>query len=291
MSKHELHSSPDALRRALLTGSASAGVMAFLPSAWAQGAPRPLPAYASFKDAGAMIVHSSNTLETRRAAMGGTITPLSQLYVRNNLNPPDASVVANPDVWQVEVSGVRRPRSFTVGELKKMGVETVAMVLQCSGNGRGFIPSKPSGTPWQVGAAGCVMWTGVPLRNVAKALGGVNRQAKYITGTGGEVLPAGVDIKTRVERSVPVSATAGVGNQWPADPAGPRRAAATDRARLQRREQRQVPQAVGIHRGAERLQHPADQLPHDAGQRKVVPCERPRCVGDAAQVLRYRAAA
>ncbi len=206
MSKHELHSSPDALRRALLTGSASAGVMAFLPSAWAQGAPRPLPAYASFKDAGAMIVHSSNTLETRRAAMGGTITPLSQLYVRNNLNPPDASVVANPDVWQVEVSGVRRPRSFTVGELKKMGVETVAMVLQCSGNGRGFIPSKPSGTPWQVGAAGCVMWTGVPLRNVAKALGGVNRQAKYITGTGGEVLPAGVDIKTRVERSVPVSA-------------------------------------------------------------------------------------
>ena len=28
-------------------------------------------------------------------------------------------------------------------------------MLQCSGNGRAFFPSKPSGTPWTVGAAGC----------------------------------------------------------------------------------------------------------------------------------------
>ena len=46
---------------------------------------------------------------------------------------------------------------LTLAELKTMGIETVAMVLQCSGNGRGFFPSKPSGTPWTVGAAGCVV--------------------------------------------------------------------------------------------------------------------------------------
>ena len=198
------------LRRSLLAGSAYAGVLAlFRPAvalAQAPAAPRPLPALASFKDPGSMIVHSSSTIETRRAAMGLVVTPVNQLYVRNNLNPPDASVVAKPDAWQVQVEGVRRPATLTLAELKKMPTETVTMVLQCSGNGRGYFPSKPSGTPWQTGAAGCVMWTGVPVKELARRLGGVDRVAKFMTGTGGEVLPAGVDIKTRVERSVPVAA-------------------------------------------------------------------------------------
>ncbi len=29
-----------------------------------------------------------------------------------------------------------------------------------------------SGTPWTVGAAGCVIWSGVPLKAVVEALGG-----------------------------------------------------------------------------------------------------------------------
>jgi sulfite dehydrogenase len=53
-----------------------------------------------------------------------------------------------------------------------MGLETMATELQCSGNGRGYFPSKPSGTKWQVGAAGCVLWSGVPVRTVVAALGG-----------------------------------------------------------------------------------------------------------------------
>src|SRR5690606_18931331 len=83
----------------------------------------------------------------------------------------------------------------------------VAAVLQCSGNGRGYFPSKPSGTKWQVGAAGCVIWSGVPVRQLAAALGGVDGSARFITGTGGETLPAGVDPKSViVERSVPIKA-------------------------------------------------------------------------------------
>jgi DMSO/TMAO reductase YedYZ molybdopterin-dependent catalytic subunit len=94
-----------------------------------------------------------------------------------------------------------------VGELKNMGVETLAMVLQCSGNGRGLFPSKPSGTPWIVGAAGCVEWSGVPVRTVVAALGGVTDGMRYMTGTGGERLPEGVDPRAAmVERSVPLAA-------------------------------------------------------------------------------------
>ena len=73
------------VRRALLGMSASTAALASLGawrSAFAQEA-RPLPAYAAWKDAGAMIVHSPNTIELRRSAMGvGVITPASQLYVR-----------------------------------------------------------------------------------------------------------------------------------------------------------------------------------------------------------------
>ena len=206
-------------RRQMLAGSAgalaAAGLGGLTGNAAAQAAaasapagPRPLPPYAAWKDASSMIVHSSNTIETRRSAFGtSVITPAEKLFVRNNLPPPDASIVANRDAWQVSIEGVRNPRNVSVAELKTIGLETIATVVQCSGNGRGFFPSKPSGTPWNAGAAGCVVWSGVPVRFVAEVLGGVAPGAVYLTGTGGETLPAGVDpLTVVVERSLPLKA-------------------------------------------------------------------------------------
>ena len=202
-------------RRRLLTGSASAlaavGLASWSSGALAQAAApaKPLPAYLEgLKNADDMIVHSNNTLETRRHAFGtSVVTPTQQLFVRNNLPPPDAAIVADRDAWKVDVQGVKNPRTLSVAELKTMGLDTVAMVLQCSGNGRGFFPSKPSGTLWKVGAAGCVVWSGVPVRAVVEALGGVADGMKFMTSTGGEVLPEGLDPKSViVERSVPAAA-------------------------------------------------------------------------------------
>lgn len=211
-------------RRHMLTTSvgalAAAGLASFTRGASAQSAAapaaRPLPAYANWKDPGSLIVHSSSILETKRSAFGSSvITPAEQLYVRNNLPAPDASIVANRDAWEISLEGVKNPRTLTVAELKKLGLETVAMVLQCSGNGRGFFPSKPSGTPWTVGAAGCVVWSGVPVRAVVEALGGLDGARPYMTGTGGEKLPDGVDPKSViVERSVPASAMADAMLAW-----------------------------------------------------------------------------
>jgi sulfite oxidase len=201
---------PSLPRRQLLAGSAAAltaaGLGGLSPQARAQG--KPLPPYAAWKDANALTIHSANTIETRRSAFGASvITPAEQLYIRNNLPPPDAAVLADRDAWELVVEGVKAPRTVSLRELKGLGIESVATVLQCSGNGRGFFPSKPSGTPWTVGAAGCVVWTGVPLRAVAQALGGVVGEARFITGAGGEKLPEGVEAKTVVvERSVPIQA-------------------------------------------------------------------------------------
>jgi sulfite dehydrogenase len=198
-------------RRHLLAGSAgavaAAGLGTWTGAASAQG--KPLPDYAAWKDAGSVIVHSSSTIETKRAAFGTSgITPADQLYVRNNLPAPPAAILADRNAWQVSIEGVRSPRTLSVAELKTMGLETIATVLQCSGNGRGFFPHKPSGTPWTVGAAGCVVWSGVPVRAVVAALGGVaDASLVYMTGTGGEQLPEGVDPKSvMVERSVPLAA-------------------------------------------------------------------------------------
>ena len=179
-------------------------------------APKALPAYVAWKDASAMIVHTGNTVETRRAAFGtSVITPNEHVYIRNNLPPPSAEIVADRDAWELTVEGVRKPRHFTLKELKSLGLETTATVLQCSGNGRGLFPSKPSGTPWQVGAAACVIWSGVPVRNLVQLMGGVADGMIYLTGTGGEKLPEGIDPKSvMVERSVPVAALADALLAW-----------------------------------------------------------------------------
>lgn len=198
-------------RRHVLKGTVAAMAMAGLAS-WTKlgfaADAKPLPGYADWKIPGDIIVHSNNTLETKRSAYGtSVITPNDQLFVRNNLPPPDAAILKDRDAWVVEIDGVAKPAKLTLAELKTMGLETTAMVLQCSGNGRGFFPHKPSGTPWKVGAAGCVVWSGVPVRALVQAHGGVKAGAKYMTGTGGEKLPDGLDpLSVIVERSVSADA-------------------------------------------------------------------------------------
>ncbi|WP_238913257.1 sulfite oxidase [Achromobacter insolitus] len=214
-----------AARRRLLAGGASALAAASLgravqaaepktapgaaaPAPASASAAKPLPAYAAWKQPEAMIVHSANTIETRREAFGsGVVTPLRQLYVRNNLPPPDEAIVADRDAWMIEIAGVAKPMSLSLAQLKTMGLQTLAMVLQCSGNGRGYFPNKPSGTPWQVGAAGCVIWSGVPVSALVEHCGGLTAGAMFMTGTGGEKLPDGLDPNmVMVERSVPKEA-------------------------------------------------------------------------------------
>ena len=203
-------------RRGFLGGGLTAVAAASVggaSEALAQQAAKPLPAYVEWKDPNALIIHSDQTLEMKRDLFGSSlITPDDRLFVRNNVKAPPDSIAADRDGWRVEFAGVKEPKTLTVGELKRMGVVTVATVLQCSGNGRKYFmdkltgDQKMSGTPWTVGASGCVIWSGVPLKTVIDALGGQVAGVKYITGTGGEEIPAGLNPKDLVvERSVPLS--------------------------------------------------------------------------------------
>ena len=196
-------------RRHFLIGSAGTMVAAAVGApGMAQSDGEPLPDYVAWKDAEDMIVHSKQTLETKRAAQGSElITPSTELYIRNNLPAPPDEIVADRDAWEVEIDGVANPGKMTVGEMKTLAVETVVCVLQCSGNGRAFFDHETSGSQWSVGAAGNVVWTGVPVRAVIDAMGGANAGAVFLTGTGGEEIPEGLPPETiQVERSVPKAA-------------------------------------------------------------------------------------
>ena len=188
--------------------NAQAGSPAANPVAPAGSTAKPLPSYVNWKHADSMIVHTPTTIETKRSAIGSSIiTPSDRLFIRNNLPAPSAADIGDVNAWQVNIEGVGKPQTLSISDLKRMGFENMATVLQCSGNGRGLFPGKPSGTRWQTGAAGCVMWAGVPVREVIQALGGVSAGMVYMTGTGGEKLPAGIDANAVVvERSVPLAA-------------------------------------------------------------------------------------
>lgn len=185
-----------------ITGAAAIGI----PKVAAAQETAALPDYVAWKDPDAMIVHSKNTLETQRGAIGtGIVTPTDELYIRNNLPAPDASIVANRDAWEVSIEGVANPTTMTLAELKTVGVETIACVLQCSGNGRAFFAHESSGTQWTTGAAGCVFWSGVPVRDLVAMTGGAMEGLPWLTGTGGEVIPEGLPPESvQVERSVPL---------------------------------------------------------------------------------------
>jgi DMSO/TMAO reductase YedYZ molybdopterin-dependent catalytic subunit/mono/diheme cytochrome c family protein len=173
--------------------------------------PEPTPAAPELpdnKDPANFIKHGDNplTLETRREKLGTSVlTASTVLFVRQNLPLPPPELVADRDGWTTRIEGVKRPGEMRVDALKPLGLATIATVLQCSGNGRKYYKHGPSGSRWGVGAAGCVIWSGVPLRAVAEHLGGVAKGMRYLTTTGGEPIPPGLDRnQVIVERSIPI---------------------------------------------------------------------------------------
>lgn len=194
------------LLKALAIGGATTVVGPVARFASAQAMDRPMP---TGKLAGNFHIHNDMpwALEAKRSALGfAPITPQSAFFVRNNLPTPDAAILDNRDAWQIEVAGTENTGSITLGELKALPVRMEAAVLQCSGNGRAYFPHGPSGSQWATGAAGCAIWTGVRVSDLVAHFGGAAADSlAFVTATGAETLPEGVDpSQVVVERSVPL---------------------------------------------------------------------------------------
>jgi sulfane dehydrogenase subunit SoxC len=74
--------------------------------------------------------------------------------------------------WRLQLRGrVQRPASLTLGELRERPARTLAVTLECAGNGRALLEPRPPSQPWLREAVGTAEWTGTPLAPLLEEAG------------------------------------------------------------------------------------------------------------------------
>lgn len=106
--------------------------------------------------------------QTRWADLTDWYTRKEDLYVVQHYNTP----ALKPEDYVLEVSGlVRKPKKFTLEEIKARRKKTVTATLECGGNGLG---------PKFMGAIGNVKWTGTPLASLLDECGVLQRGIEVV---------------------------------------------------------------------------------------------------------------
>lgn len=98
--------------------------------------------------------------ETKLERQRGAIVPAGRHYVRTHFGIP-----AEPR--EVLITGaVREQRSVTLDAVRMLPSRTLAVTLECAGNGRKFLEPPAPGEQWGLGAVGTAEWTGAALHSV-----------------------------------------------------------------------------------------------------------------------------
>jgi DMSO/TMAO reductase YedYZ molybdopterin-dependent catalytic subunit len=109
-------------------------------------------------------------LEAPLGALGAPLTPTPSFYRRSHFAVPRVDAAA----WRLRVAGeVERPLHLALADLAAMPRATLAVTLECAGNGRNLMTPVPEGIPWGLGAVSTAEFTGVRLRDVLEAAGPV----------------------------------------------------------------------------------------------------------------------
>src|SRR5260221_3421787 len=96
------------------------------------------------------------------------ITPTGIHYLLVHFDIPAADAAS----WRVEVTGnVERALSLSLEDLRARPSETLAVTLQCAGNGRSRMPRRSQSQPWLLEAIGTAEWTGTSLAAVLAEAG------------------------------------------------------------------------------------------------------------------------
>ena len=141
--------------------------------------------------------------ETPPHLLDDPITPTPRHFIRNNGIPPSE---ADPDAWTLTVDGlVDRPMSLSIADLRsRFEVVTLALAIECGGNGRAFFDPPARGNQWTYGAVACSEWTGVRLRDVLQAAG-VQSNVVYTAHVGADAHLSGQPDKLPISRGVPIA--------------------------------------------------------------------------------------
>lgn len=131
------------------------------------------------------------------------ITPTARHFIRNNGLPPE---IADPATWTLTLDGeVEEPLVLDLDTLRsRFEVVTLALQLECAGNGRAFFDPKTPGNQWTVGAVGCSRWTGVRLADLLRAAR-LRDSAVYTAHHGADTHLSGDAGKEPLSRGVPIA--------------------------------------------------------------------------------------
>ena len=140
--------------------------------------------------------------ETPAHLLDDDITPTARHFIRNNGIPPEDT---SPDGWTLTIDGlVGSEMEMTIDELRdRFEVVTLALQLECGGNGRAAFNPPASGNQWTVGAVGNSRWTGVRLRDVLMAAG-LSSDAVYTAHYGADAHASGDPEKDALSRGMPI---------------------------------------------------------------------------------------
>jgi len=142
------------------------------------------------------VRNHSMPLEALRYA----ITPIGLHYVLIHFDIP----AVDPTDWALTVGGrVRHPLQLNLEHLKARPSKTIAVTLECAGNGRARLSPRPLSQPWLVEAVGTAEWTGTALRPLLDEAEPLD-DAGDVVFTG---LDRGIqgDVEQQYERSLPVA--------------------------------------------------------------------------------------
>jgi DMSO/TMAO reductase YedYZ molybdopterin-dependent catalytic subunit len=109
-----------------------------------------------------------------------SITPTGMHYLLVHYDIPEV----NAGDWRLRIDGVvSKPLTLTLEDIKKRPAKTLAVTMECAGNGRALFAPRRISQPWLNEAIGTAEWTGTPLRDLLEEAG-LRRDAVDVVFTG-----------------------------------------------------------------------------------------------------------
>ena len=152
-------------RRDLLRGSVALAAYGL--------ASRPLTAFGLEPAAGEELIPWLDVQPKGRAMLNwqdltSWVTPNESVYEVSHYGKPKVDLAQ----WRLDLTGfVRKPRSYTLADLKKLPRRDIHATLECGGNGAGI---------GFMGAIGNVKWTGTPLAPILREAGLLKRAREVV---------------------------------------------------------------------------------------------------------------
>src|SRR4051812_1665186 len=128
------------------------------------------------------------------------VTPVGLHYLLIHFDIPALDAAT----WLLEVGGrVERPLTLSLDDLKARPARTLAVTMECAGNGRALYEPRAPSQPWLLEAVGTAEWTGTPLAPILEEAV-LDAAALEVVFTG---LDRGVqgEVEHAYERSLPLA--------------------------------------------------------------------------------------